>query len=216
MRSSRTDGDYRLAGSAEGAVSRLSFDEKAKLTTWIVDQHRNGIEVPVVTTAVINEIQQRRRLPVSERKRRFFLLAIQMRFQPGDSFQTRGRIVVVASDHYERDCARISAWTECATDDERESILNLLDENMIKRETPSSPFMTFTSRGFEMLEAQESGGAPSNQAFIAMWFDTSMDEAANAIESAVTEAGYKPMRVGVPSSRYTTLPPPITGKHDLN
>ncbi len=73
---------------------------------------------------------------------------------------------------------------------------------MAVRETASSsclktiqPFgsgdcITLTGPGFAVMEAQGSGGAPAQQAFIAMWFDPSVKEAAKAIDSAVTETGY--------------------------
>jgi hypothetical protein len=53
-----------------------------------------------------------------------------------------------------------------------------------------------TPRGFQYLEALESGGADSLQAFVAMWFDPSVGEAWRlGIAPGLRDAGYVPMRI---------------------
>jgi hypothetical protein len=52
-----------------------------------------------------------------------------------------------------------------------------------------------TSKGFERLEELEAGNPESAQGFIAMWFATEMAEASIAIEGAVSDAGYAPLRI---------------------
>lgn len=46
------------------------------------------------------------------------------------------------------------------------------------------------------MESLESGGAPTTQAFVAMWFDPSMNEAyRSGFTPAIEDAGYRPVRV---------------------
>lgn len=46
------------------------------------------------------------------------------------------------------------------------------------------------------MEALESGAAPTRQAFVAMWFDPSMDDAfSKGFEPAIDTAGYRAFRI---------------------
>ena len=50
--------------------------------------------------------------------------------------------------------------------------------------------------GYARLAELEGTNSGSNQAFIAMWFDPSMDEAyEKGIQPAIEDAGYKPVRI---------------------
>jgi hypothetical protein len=73
----------------------------------------------------------------------------------------------------------------------------LEDEGMISLSEAigREPDCTITSRGWQELERLEQSGADSPNAFIAMWFDPSQDHANEAIKSAITEAGYRPLRI---------------------
>lgn len=63
------------------------------------------------------------------------------------------------------------------------------------REGPLSP-LTVTPRGWERLEEIKRSGRLSNRAFVAMWFDKSVDELYNeAIKPAILRAGYDPLRI---------------------
>jgi hypothetical protein len=90
VRSPRTNGEYRITGTARSAVARAPGDQKARLTTWIIDQRRGGDGAPLVTEEVLEGIKTRRLLRMSERKRRFFLLALTRDFWPSSSFKIAG------------------------------------------------------------------------------------------------------------------------------
>ena len=56
--------------------------------------------------------------------------------------------------------------------------------------------ISLTLQGWERLEEVKREGRLSNRAFVAMWFDKSMDELYDrAIEPAIREAGYEPLRI---------------------
>ncbi|MDD9800140.1 MAG: hypothetical protein OXU29_06740 [Gammaproteobacteria bacterium] len=53
-----------------------------------------------------------------------------------------------------------------------------------------------TARGYQRLEVLKSGQVDSDQAFVAMWFDASMDQVwENGFQPAIAGAGYHPMRI---------------------
>lgn len=191
VRSPRTGGDYRIMGAARLAVARATLDQKARLTTWLVEQRRGGEGAPLVTEEVLEEIETRRPLRMSERKQRFFLLALTRDFLASSSFKISG----IQDQQLIRDSGAISAWTECQTDDERSAILRFLkQEGLIN--FGGSDFITLTTKGFDLLESLEAGGAPTTQAFVAMWFDPSLEEAyRDGFDPAIVDAGYSPLRI---------------------
>jgi hypothetical protein len=85
--------------------------------------------------------------------------------------------------------------TECQTDRDSSDFLRLLKEEGLINFC-GSDFVTLTSKGFEFLESLEFKGALTTQAFVAMWFDSSMDAAYQfGFERAIAEAGYRPLRI---------------------
>ncbi|HTV04583.1 MAG TPA: nucleoside 2-deoxyribosyltransferase [Acidobacteriaceae bacterium] len=54
---------------------------------------------------------------------------------------------------------------------------------------------TITTTGWQELERIEQSGAESLNAFVAMWFDPSQTDAKVAIQSAIRDSGYKPIRI---------------------
>jgi hypothetical protein len=172
-------------------MHRLSDQQKARLTTWIVDQHRARERMPKVTSDVIDETNQRRPLRMSERKTRFLLLASLSNFQASSTFKISGN----TDDKYWHDSGAVCAWTESSSVREAQYFVGLLYQDGIVRLVDNSGAYQLTSKGFAQLEAVETGGASLRQCFIAMWFDPSMEGARKAIEEAVQDCDYRPMRI---------------------
>jgi len=187
----RAGGLYGISGTAVEMVGKLSDQDKAKLTTWLVDQRRLGIELPVVNTDTLGAIKSRRALLFSEKKRRFFEFAAAMRYAPG------GRLEIsTAAGHgpgFPR-LQRIAAWIEATTVGEARGILGTLaEEGLIRIE---NGMLSITAKGFDRMEELETGGANTRQAFVAMWFDDSMKEAWRlGFAPAIRDAGYDPFRI---------------------
>jgi hypothetical protein len=187
----RTDGEYRVTGTAISVLARTPPQEKARLTTWIVDQHRSGDIAPLVDDGVLEQVKTWKPLRYSQRRERFFLLALSRDFQPSSHFKIAGTV----DDRQAQDTGAISAWTECQTDQDRTHFLRLLKEEGLVN-FGGSDLVTLTSKGFEFLETLEFRGAETTQAFVAMWFDPSMEAAyQSGFERAITEAGYRPLRI---------------------
>jgi len=73
----------------------------------------------------------------------------------------------------------------------------LENEEMIsvQRTLSGDPNCTITSRGWQEFEKAEQAGVDSPNGFIAMWFDSSQNIAKEKIEQAVSNAGYRPIRI---------------------
>jgi nucleoside 2-deoxyribosyltransferase len=65
----------------------------------------------------------------------------------------------------------------------------------VERTLGGEPNCTITTRGWQELEKAEQSGADSPNGFIAMWFDPSQDATRESIKSAITAAGYLPIRI---------------------
>ena len=65
--SARTDGGYILPGSVCRRLAELNDSEKARLTTWLIDQRLQGVQTPTVTDEIIAYAGSKQPLPVYER-----------------------------------------------------------------------------------------------------------------------------------------------------
>lgn len=66
---------------------------------------------------------------------------------------------------------------------------------LVARTLGGEPNCTVTSRGWQELERSQQSGADSPNGFIAMWFDLKQNPTNEAIKSAITAAGYHPIRI---------------------
>ena len=184
--SPRTGGGYMVPWPST-LVSNLSDKEKARLTTWLVDQRTHGDELPAVTEAVINHIKTKPSLEVYERADRL------LRFV-AESLDTLGDHVTVSSE----DCDAACAWSESI---EWKEVFYLLSYLKAKGWLGTGIFQDNMFKGWPTVDGynrieERRTNVDASQAFVAMWFHDSMDEAfENGIEPAIREAGYIPLRI---------------------
>ena len=188
--SERTGGRYIIESDALNHVSQLTDNAvRARLTTMLVDKRR-GEEWPEVTLSDIEEAKRKRPLPVYTRADRL-LQCIAEQVPMGDIF------------------TRVSgsplAWSESVTGRDQEVILDYLVHNnrivtgqTIDESDPEDLEYTYykvTLEGHHHLETL-STISDTAQAFIAMWFDPSMDGVyENGIRPAIEATGYTPLRI---------------------
>ena len=191
--SDRAGGAYRITVQALSSIrnNRLSDIGKAQLTTWLVDQRRQGNAEPIVTDEVVKSFESRgaaNRLPVFERAVRLLRFLIDQTGRVGDS--------VSIPRHW----LAAGAWSEST--DVRE-VLFLLDyvekRGWLKNITVSGDYViydvTVTVEGYSRIE-EIASNPDSAQVFVAMWFDNEMQEAYdNGIEPAIRDGGFEPMRI---------------------
>ena len=216
-RSARAGGGYIIPGSLS---RRLRYDlndgEKARLTSWLVDQRLQGDNRPTLTEEIVNYAIDRRRTPIYERADRL------LRFM-SDQSKTAGEPIdffkysadeVYDSDNYGHPIypdlpnnptfLLAMAWSESTTPDEVGYLLDYLEEEGWARVTheasssgrfPRSSMYRVTVKGYERTADLRAGTDPS-QVFVAMWFDDSVKAAyEEGIEPAIYDSGYEPKRI---------------------
>ncbi len=167
---------------------------KARLTTWLIDQHRLGIKCPEVTTYVIGDARLRRSLAMHERADR--LLEYFRKKTP-----LLGEAVMFFPNYIPPDntTLEILAWSESVKADEAMFLINYLKNlGWIDNSgaTKDGPSLIVTGDGYKRLADLSEKEIISKQAFIAMWFDQSMNDAyEKGIAAGVRDAGYQPLRI---------------------
>ena len=189
--SERAGGAYRVDSQANVWVppSTLTGQEKARLTTWLVDQRRHGISMPIVTVDLVESFRATGRtdsLSVPERAERLLHFIAE---QTGRAGATVPILKTTLSAY---------AWSESTDWDEVEFLLDYLrSEELIAG--------VFLAQGGGQVRVTVNGYAritdratnpDSAQAFVAMWFADEMETVyKTGIELAVKQAGYDPMRI---------------------
>ena len=186
LNSPRAGGAYYLLGDANREVGKLPDEQKAILTTWLIDQRQQGADWPGVTEGVLEHIKTKTPLPVHERADRL------LRFIADQSKPIGTRVQVNSGE------PEALAWSESASLIEVDYLLRYLIEKdwLAGNLYVNSSFSgEVTVDGFGHI-AEQATNVDLAQAFVAMWFDPSMDEAYRlGIEPAISEAGYKALRI---------------------
>ncbi len=201
--SPRTDGGYQMGMRARSTTDREDKKLCARITTWIVDEHRQGNEYPVVTYDLVQKIYQTAALSVTERGDRLLKLIAHKTDKVGDDVE----FLFPADNDEARDADAIDtfytmlAHAECTEADSQTELRYLL--NFLKsrlwitfNDTFSGGSALITVAGYAHLADLEKKVVNSAQGFVAMWFDPSMDAAyEHGIHPAIEDAGYKPFRI---------------------
>ena len=184
--SPRAGGGYELWGATRDRVGRLADTEKARLTTWLIDQRRNGFQSPRVTRDTLAYIRNRQHLAVHERAERLLQCI-------ADQAEAVGAAVFVGSENH-----AAYAWSESTHFDDVYYFLNyLIEKGWIQghRGSDGSFTGTVTVDGYGHI-AELKTNPDSVQAFVAMWINPETDDAyEQGIEKGIEAAGYTPMRI---------------------
>lgn len=192
--SPRTCGQYMLEERAHMLMKArsLSSEIRARLTTWLIDQRMQGITVPTITYGIAYsfiETDERRSLPVAKRAERL------LRFLTRQTIRV-GEYVGIEKSGVDSYCAL--SWSESTDFEELIFLLQYLDaQGFIRNFGQSDTFcqMIVTVEGFGYLE-ELIANPDSSQAFVAMWFDNSMNDAYDkGIAEGIRDAGYTPLRI---------------------
>ena len=187
----RAGGSYRITGSARATLNTLTAAEKAKLTTLIVDTNRAG-EPPEISTYTFDQVRNARVLTVAERMDRLMAYFAHRNFRPGTPIiWLVGHTVTPETI---RSTQEALAWIEAESDGELGAFRDLLADIGFIRNMGTN--VAITPAGFVRMDELRRGGAPTNKAFVAMWFgaDTS-DAYEQGIAPAIAETGFEPVRI---------------------
>lgn len=186
--SPRAGGGYEITIDADYMLSpgTVSDKERALLTTMLIDERERGTKYPRVTTDLIERAKRSQPMSVARRAERLLQFI---------SSQTEAvsSITVVHRETYEA-----YAWTESIEWEEVFYLANYLRQmEWIRSDQNTSGGLNvqLTVLGHERI-AEQRINVDSSQAFVAMWFDDSMNEAyRNGIKSAIIDARFKPMKI---------------------
>ena len=182
--------------------SALDDSARARLTTWLVDQRQQGTSIPRITHAVVENARNRRPFSAYDRGERVLKYLADNSAnlgQPVDigegSRNDYGRFIVVRDS---KSVQNVLAKSESTQWSEVAFLIEYLAENGWVK--PSSIVQhyaqcTVTAEGHNHIAAL-SNNADSLQAFVAMWFDDSMNEVyRNGFDPGIKDAGYSPFRI---------------------
>ena len=201
MDSPRAGGRYRVVGGTETKIPNLDNPSKIALTSWLLEQRRLGVSCPEIFTATLNDVTKRQ--PQSVHARADNLLRYL-----DDKSDLLGTVVSfdsVGTTKNPETGYQLLAWTDSQ---ELSEVITLADycgeQGWISHEKKKSREshrysvheLMLKPPGFARLAKFAGTNSGSNQAFIAMWFDESMEDAyEKGIAPAVREAGYEPLRI---------------------
>ena len=212
--SDRAGGGYVIPGSLGRRIDGLEEDEKARITTWLVDQRLQGNSSPTVTEDIVEYAVNRHRLPIHERADRLLKFLSSQTIVAGDSILLFEHAEEVLRDDFgspiyletdtptNPDFLAAMAWSESITPDEISYLVDYLEEEGWVRESFKGTRMISRSYKYRVTVsghvriAEAPTNTDSSQAFVAMWFDDSVESAYDeGIAPAIWDCGFKPKRI---------------------
>ncbi len=210
--SNRTGGGYVIQGGVGQHIAGLEDGEKARLTTWLVDQRLQGNLRPVVTREIVEYAANRHPLPMYERAGRLLRFLSRQTTVAGEFMS-----LFQYSETTDRDShgspiypdmptnptfLAAMAWSESISPDEIPYLVDYLEDNGWVQESfkrsgaiPRSYRYRLTVNGHVRI-AEESANTDASQAFVAMWFDDSVESAYDdGIAPAIRDCGFEPKRI---------------------
>ena len=194
---------YGFRDDIDGFTDRLSPQQKARLTTWIIDQRTQGVKQPMITKEVIEYVKAKHPFPVHERADRLLRYLVNSTDITGE-FVTLGTLSNTPDSYGHRGFSEgstfweVMAWSESIKDNEVEFFLDyLLEKGWVKgrREGIGMGQFAVTIDGYSHI-ADVSINRNLSQVFVAMWFDDMMRDAFDkGIEPAILQGGYNPLRI---------------------
>jgi len=212
----RAGGDYAISYRAEDLLQRKDYpyDDhvRARLTTILIKKRASGEKFPMVTQELIERATQAKSLSIDERAMRLLTLM-------KATIQADHEAVQFANHKV---CVLALAFSESPDWGALEYILkHLVDKGWVGKPTVMTIEDTMaynvtpagharideltTSQSVDAVTSSPGGhsrvdgrtaGTVSAQAFVAMWFDDSMNDVYDhAIKPAIEDAGYDPVRI---------------------
>lgn len=185
-------------------IGGMTDAEKAKLTTWLVDQRLQGNTQPLITRAVIDYAKRQNPLPLPERADRLFRFIAKQslpRFIAhwSEPIRTWSEPIRTRVESNGSNLFRSLAWSESVSVSEVSYLMNYLkernwligsvhDDGSFSVEVTADGFSRFVNQAMKVDLAQ---------VFVARWYDDPMQfepcmvEAYDGIGNAIYEAGYK-------------------------
>lgn len=201
--SPRAGGTYEISLEARAPLRRMDDGEKARVTTWVVDQHLHGGLMPLITAEVVNRARDSSPLSVAKRADRLLQLIARKSIRVGEEVWI---LAMKAGEHDTGDDKvpqptqnlwEALAWSESVDDREIGYLANYLNaRGWLEYPYEKNRYIMVVSiDGYYRLEAQATKSL-GEQSFVAMWFnDETNDAYDHGIRPAIEDAGYTAMRI---------------------
>ena len=200
VNSPRAGGKYWIDGRAvqffrnlnNAPESQETERKKARLTTWLIEQRRLGIDRPKIYHYEIDEVFRRPDMMIQARIDQFLKYIRDKSPHIGSQFE------FVRNDEHQTS-QELLAFTESTTEEELEYLINhLLTRDWLNKLSATFGYIEveITVDGYSRLAEMENIVTVSSRAFVAMWFDESMNQAWEVgIKPGIEDAGYEAVRV---------------------
>ena len=213
VNSQRAGGKYLISIEAEAMLESCDERLKAKLTSWLVEQRWLGQQGPEIFSTTIDEAKERKVLSVFERASRTLKYLESQTSYIGDVielFRAQGTLDVHLKTMSrgdsidETDKSRcfvslnLQAFSESTNLEEVAFLLRYLNSQRWLDHTDSRGLhkCELTVEGYTRLAELEKRDTQSSRAFVAMWFDKSMDDLwEKGIKPGIEDAGYEAVRI---------------------
>lgn len=189
--SPRAGGRYGINRPAMFNLRANDELEKARLTSWLVEQRRMGVEYPTVTVDVVEDAIRRSGLSPHERADRLLRCLASEVADIAGTFKSP--LIGAHPFTYTR-----MAFSESTRPEELEYLMSYLrTRGWVSGHDPDRPNVHQVSvEGYSRIADLEETVVESSKAFVAMWFDDSMREVwEKAIKPGIEDAGYDPVRI---------------------
>lgn len=200
--SPRAGGDYVLTGSASALLKHCDDNVRVRLTSWLVEQRRLGNISPRISSNEMESVKNWVDIDVKDRADnvlRYFesgskTLGAEVRFN-----LYTDPMFGIQLDSLERTYCEVLAHSGCLNREDLVFLLEYLKKSGLieySGANTSPNRCILTVKGYARLAELKKSHVASSRAFVAMWFDGSMDEAwESGFDPAIREAGYEPFRV---------------------
>ena len=200
--SPRVGGSYFITDMARMALERRDERLKVRLTTWLIEERRSGNQFPKISQGTIEAAEQWRDMAVADRADAILMHLAKRSETLGTRIPFRifhNLYQVVQMDNLDETFFEFLTLSGCVGSDDLDYLLTFLESrNLLQRYGAANPEQecVLTVEGYTRLAELENSGSDSSRAFVAMWFDDSMNEAwDHGVAPAVRDAGYEPVRI---------------------
>ena len=215
--SHRAGGDFEITADAVSEIDGTTEDDdKARITSLLVEQWIKGVDVPRLTGNDVQWAKSRSRLPMLDRAERVLRLLVSRSSYLGDILDfidpNDRKALALGRDTSGLDTSHFEhalAWSEAINVEELGHITNYLAQRGLIQKgreiSNSEGYSVWGTDGLYSCVVDVSGyslieeiqtNLDSSQCFVAMWFDDSMDGVyENGIKPAIKEAGFSPYRI---------------------
>ena len=190
--SPRAGGRYSITGRAVVMLQSRDESLKSRLTSWLIEQRRLGVDCPKISSIDVDEIEQRRSLSVHRRADNLLRYIQEQIPKIGIPFGCHIR-------ETDPTFMETLAWSESTKTEEVLFLVNSLkSQGWLSPDRQAIGYLGYgiTVAGYSYLAEIDHAVTDSAQAFVAMWFGESMDEVwEKGFRPAIREAGYEALRI---------------------